>query len=165
MFSTPLIERYNSTLWGSCIFDLWIILEMGRNVSYPFAWVQGFPSFLAFSWSSLAVISIATQYPENHEVNSSLFSPYFTPSQDQFLHKLAWTYEAQYITSTSSFTGIMSHVYWLLSNFKQAHFSNLSFNYDSETTKFMASQWKPDSVYLRKVGDTYAIDSDQGFMI
>jgi len=72
--------------------------------------------------------------------------------------------------STSSITGIMSHVYWLVSNFKNPHFNNLSYHYDYQPQKFMISQRKPDSIYLRKIDneqniDIYAIDADQGFVL
>jgi len=40
--------------------------------------------------------------------------------------------QAKFITSTSAVTGIMAHVYWVLSNFKSPNFNDLSSGYDTE---------------------------------
>ena len=56
----------------------------------------------------------------------------------------------------------------MIANFKSPHFSGLSKDYDSEPLKFMVSQRKPNSVFLRELStednrQLFAIDSDAGF--
>ena len=70
--------------------------------------------------------------------------------------------------STSTITSLLSHLYYMIANFKSPHFSGLSKAYDSEPLKFMVSQRKPNTVFLRQLQtedrrELYAIDSDAGF--
>ena len=55
-----------------------------------------------------------------------------------------------------------------MSNYKSPHFNHLSKVYDTEPLKFMLSQRKPNTIFLRKVPtdshqELYAVDSDAGF--
>ena len=70
--------------------------------------------------------------------------------------------------STSTITSLLSHLYYMIANFKSPHFSGLSKDYDAEPLKFMVSQRKPNSVFLRQLAtedqrQLFAIDSDAGF--
>ena len=70
--------------------------------------------------------------------------------------------------STSTITSLLSHLYFMIANFKSPHFSGLSKAYDDEPLKFMMSQRKPNTVFLRQMKtedkrELYAIDSDAGF--
>lgn len=70
--------------------------------------------------------------------------------------------------STSTITAMLNHIYYAISNFKSPHFSGLSEAYDHEPLKFMLSQRKPNTVFLRQLKtddgeDLYAIDGDSGF--
>ena len=70
--------------------------------------------------------------------------------------------------STSTITSLLNHVYFCLSNYKSPHFNELSKAYDNEPLKFMLSQRKPNTIFLRKVSgssgqDLYAVDGDGGF--
>ena len=70
--------------------------------------------------------------------------------------------------STSTITSLLNHVYFCLSNYKSPHFNELSKAYDNEPLKFMLSQRKPNTIFLRKISggsgqDLYAVDGDGGF--
>ena len=57
-----------------------------------------------------------------------------------------------------------------MSNFKSPHFNNLSEAYDNEPLKFMLTQRKPNTIFLRQRGRNkkgelmYAVDGDSGFV-
>ena len=69
--------------------------------------------------------------------------------------------------STSTISSALSHFYYCLSNFKSPHFDGLTYSYDAEPLKYMLSQRKPNTVFMRMV-DTrrgvYSIDNDSGFI-
>jgi len=69
--------------------------------------------------------------------------------------------------STSTVTSVISHIYFCLSNHKSPHFSNLSEAYDHEPMKFMLSQRKPNTIFLREIdrkNHMFSVDGDSGFM-
>lgn len=51
--------------------------------------------------------------------------------------------------STSTVTSMLNHVYYTISNFKSPHFTNLTETYDHEPLKYMMSQRKPNTIFLR----------------
>lgn len=51
--------------------------------------------------------------------------------------------------STSTITSMMNHIYYALSNYKSPHFNGLTESYDHEPMKFMLSQRKPNTIFLR----------------
>ena len=61
----------------------------------------------------------------------------------------------------------MSHIYYAMSNYKSPHFNGLTQSYDSEPMKYMVSQRKPNTVFLRQIRkdgkSVYAVDGDSGF--
>jgi len=61
----------------------------------------------------------------------------------------------------------MSHVYYAMANYKSPHFNGLTQSYDSEPMKFMISQRKPNTIFLRQIRkgnkSVYAVDGDSGF--
>ena len=71
--------------------------------------------------------------------------------------------------STSTITSLLSHLFFAISNYKSPNFSELSKAYDTEPMKYMLSQRKPNTIFLRQVDtgssdhELYAIDSDAGF--
>ena len=69
--------------------------------------------------------------------------------------------------STSTITSVMNHIYYSISNHKSPHFNGLTESYDHEPMKFMLSQRKPNTVFLRqlKTGNksVFAVDGDSGF--
>ena len=69
--------------------------------------------------------------------------------------------------STSTVSSVLSHIYYSIANHKSPHFNNLSEAYDREPLKFMISQRKPNSIFLRQVDrerKLYSIDGDSGFI-
>ena len=104
--------------------------------------------------------------PQYSEIDDSCISQYNPPSHDSKLIELAKRNEWKYLMSTSTIASVMSHMYYTISNYKSPHFTNLSEPYDREPLKFMVSQRKPSSVFLRMIDKEqkiYAIDSDSGF--
>lgn len=75
--------------------------------------------------------------------------------------------------STSTVSSLLNHLYYCTSNFKSPHFMGLSEAYDQEPLKYMMSQRKPNTVFMRQMkkhknslpGDAplFAIDSDAAF--
>lgn len=77
-------------------------------------------------------------------------------------------HNAKYMMSTSTVTSLMNHLYYQISNYKSPHFNNLTETFDHEPMKFMLSQRKPNTIFLRQVSDgrgksVYAVDGDSGF--
>lgn len=104
--------------------------------------------------------------PAYSQINEELIAPYYTPGSDMNLKRLAFKHRCHYMMSTSTVSGILTHIYYSLSNFKSPHFNNLSQAYDSEPLKFMVSQRKPNTVFLAQVEegrDLWSIDGDSGF--
>jgi Mitochondrial protein Pet127 len=84
------------------------------------------------------------------------------------LKRIATKHKSKYLMSTSTITAMLNHIYYAISNFKSPHFSGLSESYDHEPLKFMLSQRKPNTIFLRQLptdngSDLFSIDSDSGF--
>ena len=77
--------------------------------------------------------------------------------------------KSKYMMSTSTITSLLGHLFFAISNYKSPNFAALSTAYDAEPLKYMMSQRKPNTIFLRQIdtGDRkrelYAIDSDAGF--
>lgn len=109
-----------------------------------------------------------SRMPAYSQINEAVIAPYFPPSTDKNLARLAEKAGAKYLTSTSTITSVLSHVYYSLSNYKSPHFNELTQAYDKEPMKFMVSQRKPNTVFLRRIATVggrklYGINSDGGF--
>ena len=109
-----------------------------------------------------------TKLPQYSQINEQCIAPYFPPGSDVNLRRLASKHQAKYMMSTSTITSLLSHLYYMIANFKSPHFSGLSKDYDAEPLKFMVSQRKPNSVFLRQLvtedqRQLFAVDSDAGF--
>jgi len=104
--------------------------------------------------------------PQYSEIDESCIPPYYPPSQDKTLVKMAKEHECKFCMSTSTITSMMAHMYFAISNFKSPHFNHLSHAFDTEPLKYMLFQRKPNSVFLRMIDKEkklYACDSDSGF--
>lgn len=111
-----------------------------------------------------------TRMPAYSQINEEVIAPYFPPASDTNLFRLAKkTKDIKYLTSTSTITSVLSHVYYAMSNYKSPHFNELTQAFDREPMKFMVSQRKPNTVFLRAIGKgedgnkLYGVDSDAGF--
>ncbi|KAJ8519016.1 hypothetical protein ONZ45_g3987 [Pleurotus djamor] len=99
------------------------------------------------------------------DVNSFAFERLagFVPSShDDDLWKLAKQEGRTFVGSTSSLTGIMSHIYFLISGDKSVDTSPLSQAFASEPRSFTSGQRMPTSVVFRHKDGVYSIDSDKG---
>jgi len=91
--------------------------------------------------------------------------PYTPPSQDKLLLKFAKESNIKYVMSTSTISSALSHMYYLFANFRYPDFGIISPIYDNEPKKFMISQRKPITNFIRKIDKElgiYALDSDPG---
>lgn len=99
------------------------------------------------------------------DIDLSRVPPYIPPSQDELLMKFARESKIRYVMSTSTISSVLSQLYYLFSFFRSPNFGNISESYMNEPKKFMISQRKPITNYLRKIdaeNGIYALDSDSG---
>ncbi|KAG2110100.1 mitochondrial protein Pet127-domain-containing protein [Suillus clintonianus] len=80
-------------------------------------------------------------------------------SQDDDLHTLAKMHSRPYVGSTSSLTGLLSHIYFLISGGKDIDTSVLSGAFAHEPTNFTPGQRMPVSIVLRYKDGVWAVDS------
>ena len=111
-----------------------------------------------------------TRMPAYSQINEDVIAPYHPPASDPNLRRIATQTEGiKYLTSTSTITSVLSHIYYAISNYKSPHFNHLTQAYDKEPMKFMVSQRKPNTVFIRKILEKkngeklYGVDSDAGF--
>ncbi|CAO3618390.1 unnamed protein product [Mucor fragilis] len=89
--------------------------------------------------------------------------PYITSSKDTSLVDLARKLEKHYIGSTSSVSATLSHLYFVMSNFKPVNTSCLSRAFENESRKFTKGSRTPASIYLRWKDGVYAVDVDKSY--
>ncbi|KAG1733018.1 mitochondrial protein Pet127-domain-containing protein [Suillus paluster] len=80
-------------------------------------------------------------------------------SHDNDLHTLAKIHSRPYVGSTSSLTGLLSHIYFLMSGGEGVDTSILSGAFAHEPTTFTPGQRMPVSVVLRYNDGVWAVDS------
>ena len=103
--------------------------------------------------------------PPNEDVNLDKIPPYIPPSQDKLLLKFAKESKIKYVMSTSTISSVLSQIYFLFSSFKNPQFENVFEDFENEPKKYMISQRKPVTNFLRKLDEeqgVYAFDSDPG---
>ncbi|KAG6856418.1 hypothetical protein H0H87_004637 [Tephrocybe sp. NHM501043] len=81
-------------------------------------------------------------------------------SRDNDLWDLARREKRTFAGSTSSLSGMLSHIYFLISGDKDVNTNNLSRHFQHEPRGFTAGQRMPASVILNHNDGIYAIDSD-----
>ncbi|KIM89261.1 hypothetical protein PILCRDRAFT_218764 [Piloderma croceum F 1598] len=81
-------------------------------------------------------------------------------SSDEDLWTLAKQERRRYTGSTSSLTGMLNHIYFLLSGFREVDTSSLSRHFQYESKSFTAGQRSPVSVKINYRDGIYAFDSD-----
>jgi hypothetical protein len=108
-----------------------------------------------------------TRLPQYSQINEQCIGAYYPPGSDTNLTRIAMKHNSKYMMSTSTVTSLMIHIYYAISNYKSPHFNGLTQSYDSEPMKYMVSQRKPNTIFLRQIkqGDksVYAVDGDSGF--
>lgn len=103
---------------------------------------------------------ITPDYLESKEGSNHFVTPY----KDQKLLELAKKYERKYVSSTSSMTSTLSHMHYLLSNFRPLNIvdSPISKNFPQKNCRFTQGAQFPASIILRKLdGNVKSIDSDR----
>lgn len=89
---------------------------------------------------------------------------FITPHKDKTLVKVAKVFSKKYISSTSSMTSVMSHLHFLLSNFRKLNITNssISKNFPQAYCSFTRGAQFPATIILRKKTKTItSIDSDK----
>ncbi|CAD8160904.1 unnamed protein product [Paramecium pentaurelia] len=91
------------------------------------------------------------------------FDVYIPPSKDVTLQQFAKALNLRYCVSTSTFSNVLSQIFYLLSGFHGPDFSGVFEQFPDEPRKFMISQRKPTSALLHRVDENmYALDGDPG---
>lgn len=106
--------------------------------------------------------------PQPHEVDFDQIPPYVPPSLDPKLAALAKTHRARFTMSTSTISSVLSQIYYVLSHFKESNYFSLDAFSESDKAKFMSSQKKGTTSFLRCVDpaeDLWALDSDSGLFV
>ncbi|KAL6304323.1 mitochondrial protein Pet127-domain-containing protein [Sparassis latifolia] len=85
---------------------------------------------------------------------------FVTSSKDEDLWQLAKKEGCTFVGSTSSLTGVLSHIYFLLSDDKLVDLHNLTSAFRREPRTFTPGQRMPVSVVLRYRDGVYSVDSD-----
>jgi hypothetical protein len=97
------------------------------------------------------------------EFDYDALSAYKTSSQDKFLSEFAKKHDKKYVGSTSSMTSTLSHFHYLLSAWRKIDTSMFSRDFPDTLQSFTALNRTPTFMFLRRKGDTYAIDADKEF--
>lgn len=92
------------------------------------------------------------------------FHGFVTPYKDQKLSQLAQKFGRKYVSSTSSMTSTLSHMHFLLSNFRPLNIVNspISNHFPQKNCRFTQGAQFPATIILRKLGgNVKSIDSDR----
>lgn len=101
-----------------------------------------------------------------NEFDFQHITQYVASEKDKTMLKVSKLINTRYYSSTSSMTGILSHLHYLLSNFRPVNLKDLSRNVRYSHVGFSRGAKLPGNVIVRKMeqsdGETrYAIDSDK----
>jgi hypothetical protein len=99
-----------------------------------------------------------------NEIRTENYCVFVTPSQDEKLHAYAEKENSLFTSSTSSLTGVLSQIYFLLSNYKPTYSNYLKmFQYEKnpKAFQFTAFTKKPVLISLKKKKNVYSINSDK----
>lgn len=98
----------------------------------------------------------------------SALTPYITSSKDKELETLAINHSARFRGSTSSLSGILSQIYFLVSGWKRPNYDDFSRSYGDDSPPFSPGARLPASIAVRPTQDPgqsgnalYAIDADK----
>ncbi|KAG4435945.1 hypothetical protein IFR05_008565 [Cadophora sp. M221] len=97
------------------------------------------------------------------EFDFNALKQYVTSSRDKNLIAKAISEKKKYTGSTSSTTSALAHFHFLLSQWREITFSNLSKMFPVEFKKFTTLQRGPVAIFLRWRDGAYAIDADKQY--
>ncbi|QLL34031.1 hypothetical protein HG536_0F03560 [Torulaspora globosa] len=103
---------------------------------------------------------ITPDYLESKQDSNGFVTPY----KDQRLLELARKFERKYVSSTSSMTSALSHLHFLLSNFRPLNIVNspISKHFPQKNCRFTQGAQFPATIILRKLNrKVRSIDSDR----
>ena len=93
--------------------------------------------------------------------------PYLTSSKDEELIKFTKINSCRYLGSTSTMTGVLAHLHFMLTNWKNVNFETLSEELINMPAGFSSATKLPSAIILKKVssddGNIYAIDKDKTY--
>ncbi|KAK5999821.1 hypothetical protein QM012_005227 [Aureobasidium pullulans] len=95
------------------------------------------------------------------EFDYDALTAYKTSSQDNFLSEFAKKHGKKYVGSTSSMTSTLSHFHYLLSAWRKINTDMFSRDFPDTLQSFTALNRAPTSIFLRRKGDTHAVDADK----
>ncbi|EJD41266.1 Pet127-domain-containing protein [Auricularia subglabra TFB-10046 SS5] len=113
----------------------------------PHSGVYNFPPYLQ-------------RLPDVREFDFGRLHPYLRSSRDTTLRGLARKYGKTFAGSSSSLTGILSHVYRLISGEKPIDTSTLSAAFDTELANFAGSLTMPVTVRLTNKEGVWMVDPE-----
>ncbi|KAH0366169.1 Pet127-domain-containing protein, partial [Aureobasidium melanogenum] len=97
------------------------------------------------------------------EFDYDALTAYKTSSQDNFLSDFAKKHGKKYVGSTSSMTSTLTHFHYLLSSWRKINTDMFSRDFPDTLQSFTALNRTPTSIFLRRKGDTYAVDADKEY--
>ncbi|KAI9190276.1 hypothetical protein H9P43_001709 [Blastocladiella emersonii ATCC 22665] len=98
------------------------------------------------------------------DVNFDTFPPYITASKDPQLRAMAKREGCSFVSSTSSISGAMSQMYFMMTGGKPLDISKLSHDFISQSTAFTRIMRSPTSVVLtRQENGVYSVDADKSY--
>lgn len=97
------------------------------------------------------------------EFDYDALKEYVTSSKDTKLNDLAKQLGKKYSGSTSSMTAVLSHLHFLISNWRKPNFKQLSRGWDLESTNFTILSRGPVATFIKYQDGVYSIDSDKEY--
>jgi hypothetical protein len=95
------------------------------------------------------------------EFNYEALNRYVTSSEDVVLRDVALEHNKRYIGSTSSMSGVLIHLHFLISNFRPLNLDMLSRGFADSGSTFTKIQRAPSAIFLRYKEGVYAVDADK----
>lgn len=100
--------------------------------------------------------------PPLDKVDFGTLTNFTPPSKDMNLRSIAENSQKKYLASTSSMTGMLKHMHFLLSGFRGLNFRGLSHCNENPET-FTKITKGPEAVFLKYNDGIYAVDADKEF--
>ncbi|EIN12750.1 Pet127-domain-containing protein [Punctularia strigosozonata HHB-11173 SS5] len=101
------------------------------------------------------------EIPEVTEFAFERLTGFIRSSRDEDLWSLAKAHDKTFAGSTSSLTGLLSHIYFLISQDRDVDLRSLSTHFANEPANFTPGQRMPVSLVFHHKDGRYAIDSDE----
>ncbi|KAJ3371362.1 hypothetical protein GGF31_003285 [Allomyces arbusculus] len=95
------------------------------------------------------------------DINFDSFSPFIIASRDKTLTKMAADHGCSFFSSTSSISGALSQMYFMISGGKPIDITRLSQEFSTQPATFTKMSRSPATILLRRKGSVYSIDADK----